>query len=284
VTEDRWARGHRRRVATALTITAVLLSWQTARALTAGHASTGAHDNAQAQAVVTAASPPAPPPAAPTAAPVPTPNPDPDAFAATDEVLLSARVQGQLPELANGCEVTSLSMLLSAVGRPADKMVLTKQQPTNPEQPVFAREGDFSSITAWGNPNRAFVGDVYNSYGYGIYHGPIAGLLETKVPGRSLDLSGQRFSDVLAQLRRGVPVMLWTTTSLRPPPTWVTWETPDGPIRATQLEHAVLLVGYTPDSLIINNPLTGRQEAVAPEPFIASWQQMGRQAVSVRPV
>jgi uncharacterized protein YvpB len=198
-------------------------------------------------------------------------------------MLLNVPLQAQLPELPNGCEVTSLSMLLTARGTPVSKLVLADEQPTNHAQPAFAGTvGDFYAISRWANPNTAFVGNVRGKYGYGIYHAPLAKLLNDKAQGAALDLSGRRFSQILAQLRTGTPIVLWTTTTFRPPTRWVTWSTPEGPFRATKLEHAVLLVGYTRTKLIINNPLTGRQQQVAAAPFIAAWQQMGRQALTYR--
>lgn len=273
-------------MAALLALGLLALSWQTVHALTGR---SGAARPAVAPPSLTAqsASPPPTPglstprPTAPATPPAPTGS---DVFAETDSLLLPATVQAQLPQLQNGCEVTVLSMLLGAVGVPVDKMVLAREQPTDAGQPTFSRPGGgFSSITAWGNPNRAFVGRVAVSYGYGIYHGPLATLLERILPGRAVDLSGQAFSQVLAQLRRRVPVMLWTTTTMRPPTSWATWQTPDGPVRATQQEHAVLLVGYTPRGLVVDDPLTGTQRLVAAGPFIEAWQALGRQALSVRP-
>ena len=189
--------------------------------------------------------------------------------------------QDQLPSLGNGCEVTSLSMLLSSVGVRVSKEQLALEQPTTTTAaPTFARPRDFYSITSWGNPHRGFVGKVAG-YGYGIYHEPVTRLLRTKVGDRARDLSGSRFPQVMDVVRTGQPVMVWTTTTMRPPTRWVTWQTPDGPFRATKVEHAVLLIGWTKTRLIINNPLTGRRQAVVPGPFIQAWKQMGRQAVTI---
>jgi len=220
-----------------------------------------------------AAPPPAPASALPSA---------PDDFPRSGTALIDVPTQSQLPALPNGCEVTSLSMLLAYAQRPVDKLVLARTQDTDRGQPVFAgAQGDFYGISRWGNPNDSFVGRVDGRYGYGIYHRPLARLLDRQLPGRSVDLTGRPFSDVLARLRQGTPVVLWTTTTFRPPSRWVTWATPDGPFRATQVEHAVLLVGYAPGRLVINNPLSGRRESIQAAPFVASWQQMGRQALTV---
>lgn len=216
------------------------------------------------------------------------PNPPPptsrDAFTSAGRVLLRVKVQKQLPMLPNGCEVTSLSMLLAAAGAPTSKMVLAGEQPTDPRQPVFSTDRrDLREIESWGDPERNFVGNVAATYGYGIYHTPVARLLDSKLPGRARDLTGGSFQDLIRQVDAGTPVLVWTTTSLRPTDQWVTWTGPNGPVRATFNEHAVLLVGHTASRLIVNDPLSGRQETVDPGPFITAWRQLGRQALTVAP-
>src|SRR5450759_1945348 len=156
-----------------------------------------------------------------------------DDFVPIGSLLLSVPTQSQLPDLPNGCEVTSLSMLLTAWGSPVDKDVLAREQPTDPTSPVFSGPpGDFYSISRWGDPNTAFVGDV-EGYGYGIYHAPLARLLNSKTQGHALDLTGRPFSEILARLRLGRPVVVWTTSTFAPTTLWVTWTTSTGPFRAT---------------------------------------------------
>ena len=224
---------------------------------------------------------------APLTAPIgprPPPAGDRDTFASTSTVLIRVKAQSQLPQLPDGCEATSLSMLLSAVGVHVDKTTLAKEQPTDPKQPVFATaRHDLTRIASWGDPEQNFVGYVTGIYGYSIYHTPLARLLDTKVPGRARDLTGTSFQDVLRQVDDGMPVLMWATTTLRPTDQWVRWEGPNGPVQATFKEHAVLLVGHTSTTLIINNPLTGRRETVDPKPFITAWRQLGRQALTVSP-
>jgi uncharacterized protein YvpB len=78
-------------------------------------------------------------------------------------------------------------------------------------------------------------------------------------------------------------VLLWATTTLRPTTAWVSWQGPNGTVRATFKEHAVVLVGHSRGKLIINNPLTGRRETVDANPLIAAWRQLGSQALSIAP-
>ncbi|MCL6595111.1 MAG: C39 family peptidase [Firmicutes bacterium] len=195
-------------------------------------------------------------------------------------VLLRVEPQNQFPQLPNGCEVTSLSMLLGAVGHPVSKMRLARLMPVDPTP---RRLGAGGQILAWGDPNVGFVGSVYvHADGFGMYHGPVVRLIDRLLPGRGLDLTGRPFDSLLARVAAGQPVEVWTTVPLSPDVPWVTWQSPEGPVHTTLEEHAVLLVGYTPSKVLIANPFNGEAAQSVPRArFIASWQVMGRQAVTV---
>ncbi len=204
--------------------------------------------------------------------------------------LISVPAQSQFPQLPNGCEVTSLSMLLTAVGHPVSKMTLAAEMPKDPTPLQMTSYTTASGevehrVSYWGNPNVGFVGSVYEAnYGYGIYNGPMTKLLNQVLPGRAENLTGKPFSDILAQVARGIPVEVWTTLTFEPTQDWVTWNSPEGPVHATPLEHAVLLVGYKGNTLYLNNPWTGQAAEAVPEaPFISAWQQLGEQAITVTP-
>ncbi len=195
----------------------------------------------------------------------------------------------QYPQLPNGCEVTSLAMLMTAVGHPVSKMTLAAKMPVDPTKLVLGTSKTASGTVVhttqfWGNPNVGFVGSVYKAgYGYGIYNGPMYKFLNQLLPGRAQNLTGQPFSAILAHVAEGIPVEAWTTTTFKPTTDWVTWNSPEGLVTATPYEHAVLIVGYTPGYLYINNPLNGQAaQKVAEAPFIQAWHQLGHQAITVR--
>jgi uncharacterized protein YvpB len=195
-------------------------------------------------------------------------------------VKLHVKAQSQLPELHNGCEVTSLSMLLTAVGHPVDKMTLAREEPVDPTPITYGPDG---SIRFWGDPNRGFVGRVDGTPGYGIYHGPLVHFLKTRLGVQAVDLTGHPFDDILTYVAHGTPVMVWTTSTFKPTDDWITWQSPDGPVHATFWEHAVLLVGYDADHLYVNDPLDGAQaKPVNRQSFLAAWKQLGEQALSIQ--
>ncbi|NMP22064.1 C39 family peptidase [Sulfobacillus harzensis] len=195
----------------------------------------------------------------------------------------------QYPQLPNGCEVTSLTMLMDAVGHPVSKMTLAAEMPKDPTKLVLDTTTNASGQTVhhvqyWGNPNIGFVGSVYQAgEGYGIYHGPMTKFLNQLLPGQAEDLTGSSFHTILQHVAAGIPVEVWTTITFKPTTDWVTWQSPEGPVKATPLEHAVLLVGYGPGVLYVNNPLNGEAAEKIPEaPFLQSWDQLGKQAITVK--
>ncbi|WP_251551452.1 C39 family peptidase [Neobacillus muris] len=182
----------------------------------------------------------------------------------------------QMPELARGCEVTSLTMLLQYAGVSVDKLTLAKEVAAVP----FRYQSGLK-----GNPNEGFVGDIYtfNKSGYGVYHRPIANLADKYLPGKIIDLTGQTIDSVYNMVKEGSPV--WVITNSRfsklPESEFSTWNTPSGQVKITYREHSVLIVGYDDTSVYINDPLAEQPyKSVPRESFEASWTQMGSQAIS----
>ena len=196
-------------------------------------------------------------------------------------VLLRVPAFSQLPDLHNGCEVTSLSMLLNHLHIKVANTTLADEIRKDPTPLQLGPDGQ---IVRWGNPNYGFVGSVTGTApGYGVYHQPIAELLDKVDHGQALDLTGSSFARVLSVVATGRPVIVWTTLSFAPVSDWLTWQSPEGTVHATLYEHTVLLVGFDKDQVFVNNPLTGTAaEAVPIQPFKDSWVQLGRQAVTVK--
>lgn len=204
----------------------------------------------------------------------------PAAAARPETAGLRVPVMCQKPELYNGCEVTSLAMMLRHAGQPVSKMELAAQlrKDLTPE----VRDGQGRTLS-WGDPNRGFVGDITGRLrGYGVYHGPVRDLLEARLPGKAVDLTGSPFESLLDTVAAGRPVVVWTTTQYRVPAAWVYWRGPGGTVKATFSEHAVLLVGYGPQTVTVNDPLTCSVRQVDRVSFRRSWEGMGAQAVTYR--
>lgn len=167
------------------------------------------------------------------------------------------------------------------MGKPVDNRQLAKEIQYDPT-PI--RYGENGTISFWGNPEVGFVGKMDgSSKGFGVYHGPVTTLLNKHMLNSAEDMTGQPFDAVLEKIDLGKPVVVWTTVPLQPTDLWSGWNTNQGSIKITWNEHAVLLVGYGPNSVYINDPFDGTAlKRIDRATFEASWVQLGKQAVSVK--
>ncbi|NLJ57015.1 MAG: peptidase C39 [Firmicutes bacterium] len=198
-------------------------------------------------------------------------------------MLLKVPLILQNPELPRGCEVTSLAMLLQYAGVPADKMTLAHEIRKDPS-PYRVNDGKIY----FGNPHAGFVGNMYTlkEPGYGVYHGPICELLEKYLPGRTIDLTGCALEEVLLFISEGVPVWVVANATFAPlpPAEFQVWHTPQGSVKITYREHAVLLTGYDAENVYFNDPrFDTKNRQASRQEFTAAWEQMGSQAVTYLP-
>lgn len=195
----------------------------------------------------------------------------------TNQVKLNVPLidQNAKPRLYNGCEVTSLAMLLNYYGINVTKNQLADQLPSEPLTDSNGNAGD---------PNDGFVGDITgDSAGLGVYHGPIYKLAKSKTK-RAQDLSGAKFSQIIDQVQLGHPVWTITTTTFAPVSSMQTWQTAHGPVNVTYDMHSVVIVGFNraKQLIYINNPYGTKQQAVNWKNFENAYNQMGKQAVDLR--
>ncbi|WP_426447326.1 C39 family peptidase [Paenibacillus sp. S-38] len=207
-----------------------------------------------------------------------TPPPVPAPVQAPAGAMLDAPIIRQLPELRSGCELTSLTMLLQYYGVQKTKMELLPEMKHDTTPITYNADG---TVGYWGNPNTGFVGDITGkSKGFGIYHTALFELAHKYIP-TAVDLTREPFHAIEQQLLSGVPVVVWTTIDFKVPQKWSVWDTPIGPIKTTFMEHAVLLVGFDEQHVYINDPLSGlSKKAIDKKQFLATWEAMGRQAIS----
>lgn len=196
------------------------------------------------------------------------------------KVLLDIPVISQFPELARGCEVTSLAMLLNAAGVISDKMTLARQIKKDPTPHKV-----LNNKVYFGNPHDGFVGDIYTYQkpGLGVYVQPIFELANKYLPGKIVNLTNEAFDDLKIHLSDGRPVWVIINTKYEKlsDSYFETWYTKKGPIRITSKEHSVLITGYDKDYIYFNDPLTGKKNKKAPiEDFNKAWVQMGSQAIT----
>jgi uncharacterized protein YvpB len=190
-----------------------------------------------------------------------------------EEIQLDVPLFNQMdaPRLYNGCEVTSLAMLLGFWGINISKNELADQIPRVPLQYGDGKHG---------NPNMGFVGNMEDGPGLGVYHEPIFQLAQTYVnePLKVINLSNHPFSALLEKISQGKPVWVITTTSFSPIQQFQSWSTPQGSVDITFKMHSVVITGYDQEYIYVNDPYGTKNKKVNREAFIASWEQMGSQA------
>jgi len=191
-----------------------------------------------------------------------------------NQVMLDVPLINQMtaPSLYNGCEVTSLAMMMNY-----DHINVTKNQLADhlTSVPITYDNGQH------GNPNYGFVGDINgNDPGLGVYHGPIYKVAKTQTS-HVKDLSGSSFDAVIKQLEAGRPVWTITTVAFAPVSSMDNWQTPQGSVKVTYDVHSVVIVGFNraKQKIYINNPYGEKQQAVDWPNFQAAYKQMGQQAI-----
>lgn len=192
-----------------------------------------------------------------------------------DKKLIDAPLIAQVPELARGCEVTSLAMMLQFTGIQVDKMTLANE----------IKKVPFEEKGLRGHPNEGFIGDIYTfeKPGLGVYHRPIADLARNYLGDRIIDLTGKEWHAVLDQIDKGHPVWVVVTSTYQVVPEryWETWQTEHGEIRMTYKEHSVLVTGYDDKTIYFNDPQDNVKNCpIKKKDFLAGWRQFGNQAIS----
>ena len=189
-----------------------------------------------------------------------------------EEILLDVPLLNQMdaPQLYNGCEVTSLTMILNYKGIPVTKNQLAQEIERVPLQ--YNNGGN-------GNPNTGFVGNMEVGPGLGVYHEPIFELAQKYL--NAADLTNSSFDQLLKEVANGNPVWVITTSTFAPVSDFETWQTPEGTVDITYKMHSVVITGYDSANIYINNPYGTKNQKVDRESFIKAWEQMGKQAVVV---
>lgn len=176
------------------------------------------------------------------------------------------------PDLYNGCEVTSLAMILNYSGYHITKNELAENIKTVP----LTYQNNLK-----GNPNEGFVGDMDDGPGLGVYNGPIYDLAKKYAGNKVENLTGSLFTELLKKVNDGEPVWVITTTTMAPVSDFEEWKTPQGTIKITYNEHSVVMTGYDARSIYINDPYGEKNKKVDRTSFEKAWKQMGKQAIVI---
>jgi uncharacterized protein YvpB len=191
-----------------------------------------------------------------------------------NNIILDVPLLNQMdaPKLYNGCEVTSLAMILNYQGIKVTKNELAAKIKTVPLTYSNGQKG---------NPNAGFVGNMAKGPGLGVYNGPVLELAQKYVGDRAVNLTNHSFDEILDKVGQGLPVWIITTANFTPVSVFQTWNTPQGKINITFSEHSVAITGYDANYIYVNNPYGYKNQKLNRESFIKAWEQMGKQAIVI---
>lgn len=181
----------------------------------------------------------------------------------------------QYPELPNGCEITSLTILLRHLGFDVDKLTMCDE---------YLDKGPIGETSYY----RANIGDPRDEYSYGCYSPVIVNaankyLESVSSPYTARDLTGHDISEVYAEVAAGRPVAVWITMENDAEPyNIIGWDIDGETIYWKHPLHCVVLTGYDKEegTVFTADPIEG-DLAHDMALFELRWVQMGAQAVSI---
>ena len=132
------------------------------------------------------------------------------------------------------------------------------------------------------NPETGFVGDPRDMAGgippnsYGVHAGPVATLLRAYGVAAE-DHRWLSYDNLRWEIASGRPVIVWVINSVWPG-SGISYTASDGQTTTVAaLEHTVMVVGYTPDSVIVQDG--GGRYQVSVDRFLNSWGALENMAV-----
>lgn len=188
----------------------------------------------------------------------------------------------QDPELPNGCEITSLAMVLAAAGEPVNKVELYED---------FLPRQDFSYSGPYRygpDPEKAYAGNAASVRGgWYCFEKPIAEAAESWLAMRSSERTVQSLHGVTKKeldqyAKEEIPLVTWVTRSYeRPYYSDFRWTTPGGSDYTPYANlHCVVLAGMENGKYRVADPIEGWQ-TVDTERFWQSFSEMGGRAVLI---
>ena len=180
----------------------------------------------------------------------------------------------QYPNYPTGCESVALTILLNYHGISVTPDDIIKSLPKG--SVPYTENGK----TYGGNPELEFIGNPYSLNSYGVYEKPLAEVAN-KFKSGIIIATGTNFDEILRIVGTGNPVIVWTSMYLASPHISKSWiYKPTGETIYWKVnEHAVVVIGYTPDKVIISDPIGGQVKYQSLSIFRERYNYYGRKAL-----
>jgi Uncharacterized protein conserved in bacteria len=182
----------------------------------------------------------------------------------------------QNPELPNGCEITSLAMVLNKLGYNVDKLTLNDK---------YLEIGPIGLTNYYkanvGNPRDA---NSFGSYSPVIFNTAEKYLADQGKTHTTYDITGHNIDEVYYQLSQGNPVIMWTTLDINTKPLVIkTWQVDGETLNWKHPLHCVVLTGYDMNNktVTVADPNVG-VVTHSMDLFELRWREMGSQAIYIK--
>ena len=180
----------------------------------------------------------------------------------------------QYPDYPTGCESVALTILLNYYGILVTPDDIISNLPKG--DIPYSKDGQIYG----GNPEIEFVGNPYSLNSFGVYEKPLAKVANQYKTGIKI-ATGTDFDEILKIVGSGTPVIVWTSMNLASPYISTSWiyEPTDETIYWKANEHAVVVIGYTNDKVIISDPIGGKIKYQSLSIFKERYNYYGKKAL-----
>ena len=189
-------------------------------------------------------------------------------------ILTNKITYNQFPNYPTGCESVALYILLkyNNIDVQVEEIIDLLKKGELPYK--------IGDIKYGGNPEIEFIGNPKSRYSYGVYNKPLADVAN-KFKSNITSKIGLDFEEMLEIVKTGKPVLVWTTINLSKPYISQSWTyRPTGEtINWISGEHAVVVIGFNQNQIIISDPYTGTIRYFDKTLFESRYNFLGRRAL-----
>ena len=180
----------------------------------------------------------------------------------------------QYPNYYSGCEAVALTILLKYYNVNVSPLDIISNIKTG-SYPYYEND-----VMYGGNPELEYVGNPKTEKGYGVYENPIADVAEIYKSG-IIRKNNFEFSEVLKIVKSNRPVMVWTSMDLLLPYISKSWiYKPTGETISWKAnEHAVVVIGYNDNYVVISDPIGGEIKYQSRSVFEQRYNYYGKKAL-----